>query len=361
MTPQDACCTCASVLSSQSDHLDSLQPDYLDEKLAQHELSLGGNIQRKTRHDKPLQRDHQDITTARRLPCCQRLVCHQCLTNTPRFHSYCPYCQISASGASSIPHGGLREPPTYQSPPQSPHTRPADYEGRAEEPRENDSGQEQPPGYDETVQEPPAGQFAPVQAAANPDISLIELTHHLTVSETVASVSLAYRISPQAIRRHNALYSDSLLPARRTLSIPLKYSCLPPSTFQDSRTGDLKSLSPQPVENKEEREWKAAVRRFMVKAKCADYELAECYLRQARALRNAEKSNDPEQEGIDQSKDKLVQEALEMWIADNEWELAHPFDSSPKSKLNANVRNLSGSGSGRIPGSLRFSLASRAG
>merc|ERR1711916_132940 len=80
----EACCTCATLLSS-------IPPTY-DEKT-----------------EKPSQFE-------RRLDCCGRAICARCLTDNPRFATYCPFCQIS-TGPSPLPAQGLREPPTY-----SPHS-----------------------------------------------------------------------------------------------------------------------------------------------------------------------------------------------------------------------------------------------
>jgi hypothetical protein len=71
----EACCTCATLLSSI--------PLTYDEKT-----------------EKPTQFE-------RRLDCCGRAICARCLTDNPRFANYCPFCQIS-TGPSPLPAQGLR-------------------------------------------------------------------------------------------------------------------------------------------------------------------------------------------------------------------------------------------------------------
>lgn len=91
------------------------------------------------------------------------------------------------------------------------------------------------------------------------------------------------------------MYSDNLLYARRTLSIP------------GSHYKGGVSLSPEPVESEEEIERKAKLRRFMVGTKCHDYEVAGLYLKNA---------------GGD------VDKALRAWKEDEKWERENPLERS---------------------------------
>ena len=274
-----ACCICASLLSSQ-------QPLYTDS-------------------EKP----ELDTLEPRLLPCCQRCVCPSCLSRNSRFRSYCPFCQISTQ-RSRLPQG-LRDPPAYTSPPPSPRNRPR-HSGESLLP---EPANEELPAYSATdTQGISLGNGRDTKPA--PDV----IHHHLLPSDTLTSISLAYGVPAAVLRRHNALYSDGLLHARRTLSIPGSHSMRGVS------------LSPQPVESEEEIERKARIRRFMVGAKCHDYEVAGLY------LRNAEGD---------------VGRALEVWKEDERWERENPVDEKRKNGGSGKAkRRLVGSGlTGQLFGS----------
>ncbi|KAM0607470.1 hypothetical protein ACHAP1_003326 [Verticillium nonalfalfae] len=120
--------------------------------------------------------------------------------------------------------------------------------------------------------------------------------HHLDhATDTLTSLSLAYNVPAQVLRAHNNLPADHLLPARRTLRIPASHYPGSPS------------LSPHPVEAADEIRRKAALRRFMVACKVADYDVATLYLEQA---------------GHD------LRAAVESWEADAAWERAHPQETA---------------------------------
>lgn len=90
--------------------------------------------------------------------------------------------------------------------------------------------------------------------------------HHVSSTDTLSGLSLAYQVPQAVLRRHNNLYSDTLLTARKWVLIP--------STHY---SGPSLSTPPDPAE--EER--KVKVRRWMVATKCADYRVAELYLKGA--------------------------------------------------------------------------------
>ncbi|KAK7525863.1 uncharacterized protein IWZ02DRAFT_201423 [Phyllosticta citriasiana] len=239
----EACCTCASLLSS-------IPPTY-DEKT-----------------EKPAQHE-------RRLDCCGRAICARCMTDNPRFATYCPFCQVS-SLPSSLPQG-LRDPPAY-SPPASPrpsHATLAPVEMN-----------ERPPPYSpsdsiDAPQTKSSEEHAPdVLHFVDPDI------------DTVASLSLAYGVPVNALRKTNNIFADHLLVGRRTVLIPGEYY----------KSGV--SLSPRPVEGEEEEARKAKVRRWMVACKVAEYDIALLYLKQH---------------------DYYLDAAIEAFKEDERWEKENPL------------------------------------
>lgn len=161
----EACCTCASLLSS------SLVP--FDEK-----------------HPGPRP------TAQRHLECCGRVICEGCTRKNPRFETYCPFCQLSS--APSILPQSIREPPSY-SPPSSPLR-------------------------SEDADLPPPYSLSTISQHQSSDSKAKDVVHFVNhTSETLPSIALRYRVPVQALRRANHLYADHLLAARRTLVIPGDY------------------------------------------------------------------------------------------------------------------------------------------
>lgn len=198
----EACCTCATLLSS-------IPPTY-DEKT-----------------EKPSQFE-------RRLECCGRAICARCLTDNPRFASYCPFCQIS-TGPSALPAQGLRDPPTYSPP-------------------------------DERLVDnelPPYSAHNPLQLGPEKSKLTAEDTpdvlHFVDQNnDSISSLSLRYGVPADALRRTNNLYANHLLAARRTVLIPGEYY-----------KGGV-SLSPRPLEGEEEELKKTKLRKFMVACKVVE-------------------------------------------------------------------------------------------
>ena len=153
---------------------------------------------------------------------------------------------------------------------------------------------------------------------ASGDVPAPDVTHHLHPSDTLASISLAYSVPIPILRRHNGLYSDSLLHGRRTLSIP------------GSHYKGGVSLSPKPVESEEERERKAKLRRFMVAVKCHEYDLAELYLKNAKGNLDG---------------------ALQAWREDEKWEKENPLNRKRKEKMRGGSRGVSGGLTDQLLGS----------
>ncbi|KAJ4987141.1 thiamine biosynthetic bifunctional enzyme [Stagonosporopsis vannaccii] len=262
----EACCTCATLLSS-------IPPTY-DEKT-----------------EKPSQYE-------RRLDCCGRAICTRCLTDNPRFAGYCPFCQIS-TGPSSLPAQGLRDPPTY-----SPH---------ASEKVED----ELPPYSAHNSLHPPLEKVAGADVA--PDV-----LHFVDQSnDSIPSLSLAYGVPPEVLRRTNKMFADHLLAARRTILIPGEFY-----------KGGV-SLSPRPLEGEEEEIKKTKVRKFMVGCKVAEYDVAVLYLEQANYN---------------------LENAMLAFKADEKWEREHPLQAAKKGKAtalqNSGKRRWFGGSGGGITGQL---------
>lgn len=209
MNSSEACCTCAALLSS-------IPPQYDEktEKTAVHE---------------------------RRMECCNRAICARCMTDNPRFASYCPYCQVS-NKPSPLPQG-LRDPPAY-SPPASPTRK-----SRASSPPSADL----PPAYSENDSKPLDSRYSGREKPA------LDVLHFVDpASDTVSSLSLRYGVPAHALRSKNALYADHLLSARRTILIPGEYY-----------KGGV-SLSPRPIGGEEEEVRKGKLRKWMVACKVAE-------------------------------------------------------------------------------------------
>ncbi|KAK7751618.1 hypothetical protein SLS62_006444 [Diatrype stigma] len=237
----ESCCTCAKLLSAV--------PRY-DAAAAFEEK-------------KPLPED-------RRLGCCGRV-------DNARFSAYCPYCQISERGSSSsVLPPNLKDPPSYTS-------------SIATKPREPP-----PPPYTASADDPPQpSPSAPEPKAQNPPSPpprSEDTLHFLQLpDDTVASLSLRYGVSAAALRRANRLHSDHLLAGRRTVVIP----------------GGGASLSPRPVEGEAGERRARALRRWMVRCKVADYDVALLYLGQAAYDLEA---------------------AVAAYLADEAWEREHPLE-----------------------------------
>ncbi|KAF2008901.1 hypothetical protein BU24DRAFT_428891 [Aaosphaeria arxii CBS 175.79] len=264
----EACCTCAALLSS-------IPPTY-DEKT-----------------EKPSRYE-------RRLECCHRAVCARCITDNPRFATYCPFCQVSIV-PSSLPQGllpqGLRDPPAYSPP----------------------SGSETVEGITDTDGLPPYtthssldnGRIIPPKSSVEKAADVLHFVDHDL--DSVASLSLRYNVPADALRRTNGLYADHLLAARRTVLIPGEFY-----------KGGV-SLSPTPLESEEEEIRKGKVRKFMVGCKVADlapryrYDMALMYLQQA---------------------DYNLDAAIEAFKADERWEQKHPLEAARKGKSSNSVQGV---------------------
>jgi hypothetical protein len=132
-----------------------------------------------------------------------------------------------------------------------------------------------------------------------------DVIHHLSGDDTLQSLSLAYRVPIEVIRRHNKIHADNLLSGHKWLLIPASHYNGPP-------------LSSPPDPEEEER--KNKLRRWMVATKCADYEVAQLYLK-----------------GSDYDLDI----AIESFREDERWEKEHPLEKDDKGKKRTRIGGAS--------------------
>lgn len=170
------------------------------------------------------------ILPGRYLDCCGRQICSRCLNSNKRYETYCAHCQITTA-PSSLPQG-LKEPPEYSS--------------LSSETPAVDQGEEPLPAYSlhQAVQPPPE--------KSN------DILHFLRPDDSVTSLSLAYGVPINILRRINNIFSDHLIQGRKTMLIPGEYC-----------HGKV-SLSPQPILGEEDEAKKNKLRRFMVTCKVAE-------------------------------------------------------------------------------------------
>ncbi|KAK6506108.1 hypothetical protein TWF506_011029 [Arthrobotrys conoides] len=187
--------------------------------------------------------------------CCGRYVCFICISKNPRFITYCPFCPIKRPQINQETDAGIElEPPSYT--------------------------------LNNIPPSPPPYSTDPVETI-NSSESLI---HYLLPNDSVTSISFQYSIPSHVIRSHNRLYSDTLLAGRNYILIPRnRYSGL--------------SLSPNPVQSEEEN----VLKRFQIRTKCVEYDIAKVYLDEA---------------GWD------LEKAIEKWAADELWEASNGDMSS---------------------------------
>ncbi|KAG9242331.1 hypothetical protein BJ878DRAFT_176815 [Calycina marina] len=250
MIMEEACCTCALLLRN-------IQPIYSEKS------------------EKPIAYD-------RKLACCNRTICGNCIAKNESFATYCPFCQMSTMPSSLAQ--GLREPPSY-TPPTASSLKPPAY---TDAPLSNAL-----PPYSSL---PPQAQILAEKLEPLAQDVLHFLDHE---TDTLTSLSFRYDVPMAALRRKNNLSADYLLGARRTALIPGEFY-----------RGGV-SLSPRPVEGEEEERRKATVRRWMVACKVSDYDIALLYLEQA---------------------DYGFDAALEAYRDDSRWEKEHPMVANIKGK-----------------------------
>jgi hypothetical protein len=220
-----------------------------------------------------------------------------CLQKNPRFVTYCPYCQISTT-PSTLPQG-LKEPPSYATAAASSSTT----RRRSSSSRSPGGSSTPPPPYSASAARavhdeksaPLDGPGGDGGAAAQDALHFLNHDH-----DTITSLALSYGVPPAALRRANNITSDHLLLGRRTVIIPAEFY-----------KGGV-SLSPRPIEGEDEELRKGKIRRFMVSCKVSEYDIAVLYLEQHAYNLNA---------------------ATEAYVADEEWEAAHPAQGSARGKV----------------------------
>ncbi len=149
--------------------------------------------------------------------------------------------------------------------------------------------------------------------------------------DSIASLSLRYNIPADLLRRTNRLSSDHLLLARRVVQIPAASALSSSSPSSSSSfSSPAVSLSPMPVEGEGEARRKAAIRRFMVACKVADYDLAVLYLEQT-AVDWLGGGADGD-EGVHNGKIYDLGAAVMAFEADEQWEKAHPMEAVARKK-----------------------------
>ncbi|KAK3717071.1 hypothetical protein LTR37_006126 [Vermiconidia calcicola] len=140
-----------------------------------------------------------------------------------------------------------------------------------------------------------------------PEEQAPDVLHFLTPDDSMLSLSLAYGVPINALRKTNNVYADNLLQGRRTVLIPGEYY-----------KGGV-SLSPRPVEGEEEEIKKQKVRRWMVGCKVSEYDVALLYLQQANWNLEA---------------------AIEAYKDDEKWEKEHPMETKQKIRNGKAVKNV---------------------
>lgn len=171
------------------------------------------------------------LLPGRYLDCCGRQICSRCLNLNKRYENYCPHCQIS-NAPSPLPQG-LKEPPAYSS-----------LDDRL--PSSIASENDELPAYSVHHHVQP------------PSEKLNDVLHFLRPSDTVSSLSLAYGVPINVLRKINNIFSDHLVQGRKTILIPGEYC------------QEGVSLSPQPAEGEEKEIEKNKLRRWMVACKVAE-------------------------------------------------------------------------------------------
>ncbi|KAK4199029.1 hypothetical protein QBC40DRAFT_266244 [Triangularia verruculosa] len=266
---EEACCTCATLLSTISSR--PLPPPDVSSEKAPADDGYGGG--RKLRHQ--------------RLSCCARIICADCISDNPRFLTYCPYCQSSgrSSSSSSPNHTRSFAPGVVLLPDEEPQDdKPPPYT-------------DLPPAYTSLPLPPVDKKISPIPPHEEEGQDIL---HFITPNDSIPSLSLLYHVPPHLLRSYNNLPSDHLLQARRAILIPAAHC----------RKGAV-SLSPRPHEGEEEEARKGKIRRWMVATKEHDYDIAVTYLEGC---------------GYD------FEEALQRYRDDVQWEKDNPLQKSDVKK-----------------------------
>lgn len=256
---QESCCTCARLLvqiernegrnglpsysastlesnsSIQSTRSDASLSEKTKEETVFSEKGPPYDIEKEREDTDWNEKERRNSRENRRLSCCGRIICGECIEGNERFGSYCPFCQVRSAEtmdntvAASTPSD---KPPSYESlrfssesnsrssPPTSPHT---------------------------------------LDSKSQPEPQSEDVLHFLShATDSMTSLSFRYGVPIDVLRKKNGITSDHLLLARKTILIPGEWY-----------KGGV-SLSPRPVEGEEEERRKSCVRRFMVGCKVSE-------------------------------------------------------------------------------------------
>ena len=205
----------------------------------------------------------------------------------------------------------MDEPPPYSSVPESSTLKLEQHSLLITEPTGEQAYPAEPQHLEpQSNKEPTLPLYSATDSSTLPP-SATDVIHHLSPSDTITALSLAYHIPSQVLRSHNHLHSDLLLPARRILLMPRTHYNGP-------------SLSPHHRESSQEDERKRKIRRLMVTCKISEYEVAVVYLNEAEWDLNA---------------------AAKRWTDDEAWERDHPLVGVPGSSTNPRSVRAGGSSS----------------
>lgn len=252
-------------------------------------------------------------------PCCSRQVCGECQEINPRFRFYCPFCQVYkdlslqettglGSDLKQIPGDiyhiqtlpqGLRLPPTYSADVEPGHRRSTSRQDRRTVGTETT---DVPPAYDYINRNAEIQQFVTRNAPTikHPQ----DAVHFLNQEDTAISLAIAYSIPVKVLLEYNKLNDARLLHARHSIIIPGRYNT------------SGATLSASPTQDPEELKRKARQRRFMMRTKCADYDLAVLYLEFARQkMLNHESGSTANNE-----QDLWLETAVKQYNEDEAWE-----------------------------------------
>ncbi|TGO16532.1 hypothetical protein BTUL_0027g00630 [Botrytis tulipae] len=274
---QESCCTCARLLvqiernegmnglpsysastlgsnsSLQSKRSDSSSNEKMKEEVVFSEKSPAHNIEKETEDTHWNEKEGSGSRENRRLSCCGRIICGECIEGNERFGSYCPFCQVrSAETADNLVAASTpsNKPPSYE----SLHSSGSD-------------SRTSPPTYSHTLYSKSEAQ---PQSQSKTEPQSEDILHFLShATDSMTSLSFRYGVPIDVLRKKNGITSDHLLLARKTILIPGEWY-----------KGGV-SLSPRPVEGEEEERRKSCVRRFMVGCKVSEYDIAVLYLEQA--------------------------------------------------------------------------------
>ncbi|TGO28025.1 hypothetical protein BPAE_0033g00270 [Botrytis paeoniae] len=274
---QESCCTCARLLvqiernegrnglpsysastlerdsSLQSTRSDQSFNEKMKEEVVFSEKSPAHDIEKETEDTHWNEKERRSSRENRRLSCCGRIICGECIEGNERFGSYCPFCQVrSAEAVDNIVAASTPsdKPPSYES------LHSSELNSRIS-----------PPTYSHTLDSKSEAQ---PQSQSKTEPQSEDTLHFLShATDSMTSLSFRYGVPIDVLRKKNGITSDHLLLARKTILIPGEWY-----------KGGV-SLSPRPVEGEEEERRKSCVRRFMVGCKVSEYDIAVLYLEQA--------------------------------------------------------------------------------